>query len=128
MTAICQQHKFTNFSETTIKFYFTIMWLFFQTASCKNSVWPPRRPLWGGSKEIAVLMVKIVIATIQVNLVPNPSEIWRNQHKFVWILISKIFAISLLPSRPFLSCPLGFCTMSFLGAAHYFSAGMFWIN
>jgi len=41
-----------------------------------------------GSQEMAVtvkiliVMVKILIVTIQVNLVPNPSEMWRRQHKF----------------------------------------------
>jgi len=28
------------------------------------------------------LMAKNLITTIQVNLVPNPSETWRKQHKF----------------------------------------------
>jgi len=28
------------------------------------------------------LMAKILITTIQVNLVPNPSETWRKEHKF----------------------------------------------
>jgi len=28
------------------------------------------------------LMAKILITTIQVNLVPNPSETWRRQYKF----------------------------------------------
>jgi len=27
------------------------------------------------------LMAKILTTTIQVNLVPNPSETWRRQHK-----------------------------------------------
>jgi len=41
------------------------------------------------------LMAKILITTIQVNLVPNPSETWRRQHKFTWIVVIEIFAISL---------------------------------
>jgi len=28
------------------------------------------------------LIAKVLIMTIQVNLVPNPSEMWRRQHKF----------------------------------------------
>jgi len=28
-------------------------------------------------------MAKILIMTIQVNLVPNPSEMWRRQHKLL---------------------------------------------
>ena len=39
----------------------------------------------GGSPEVAVMgriMVKFLITTIQVNLVPILSEAWRRQHKF----------------------------------------------
>ena len=35
----------------------------------------------GGGQEM-VVMVKILIMTIQVNLLPNPSETWRRQRKF----------------------------------------------
>jgi len=37
----------------------------------------------GGGQEMAYgrLMSKILIAKIQANLVPNPSETWRRQHK-----------------------------------------------
>jgi len=52
-------------------------------------------------------MAKILIMTIQVNLVPNPSETWRRQHKLTWIVVIKFFTIS-LPSQPFLGCHLGF--------------------
>ena len=48
-----------------------------------------------------VLIAKFLIMTIQVNLVLNPRE-WRRQHKFVWIVIIKIFSINNLPSEPFL--------------------------
>ena len=57
-----------------------------------------------------------------MNSVPNPSEMWRRQHKLAWIVITKIFAVKLL-SQPFLGHHLGFhtfFTMAFLGAAHFF--------
>jgi len=52
----------------------------------------PRKPLCeiqGGSQEMAVMVLKpkILIMTIQVNLVANPSETWRRQHKFTGIVI-----------------------------------------
>ena len=84
--------------------------------SCKKSVWSTRRPLW---KKMwnprwqprnscdGRLIAKILMMTIQVNLVPNYREMWRRQHKFTWIFVFKIFAISLL-SQPFLGCHLGF--------------------
>jgi len=53
------------------------------------------------------LIAKILITTIQVNLVPILSETWRRQHKFAWIVVNKVFAIN-LPSQPFLSRHLGF--------------------
>jgi len=56
---------------------------------------------------MAAVMAKILITTIQVNLVPNPSEMWRRQHKFTYIVVIKNFAIS-LPPQPFLGCHLGF--------------------
>jgi len=65
-----------------------------------NPRWRPRNGCGGR------LMAKILIMTIQVNLVPNHSETWRRQHKFAWIVI-KIFAIN-LPSQPFLGRHLGF--------------------
>ena len=57
-----------------------------------------------------------------MNLVLNPSETWRRQHKFVWIVAIKIFAIN-LPSQPFVGHHLGFhifFTVAFLGVAHFF--------
>jgi len=39
-----------------------------------------------------------------VNLVLNPSDTWRGQYKFAWIVVIKTFAINL----PFLSCHLVF--------------------
>jgi len=74
---------------------------------------PPRRPLWKmmwnprwrpcDGRNIA----KILITTIEVNLVLNPSEAWRRQHKFTWIVVIKIFAIN-PPSQPFFGRHLGF--------------------
>jgi len=64
-------------------------------------------------------MAKFLITTIQVNLVPNPSEIWRRQHR---IVVTKNFAIS-LPSQPFLGRQLGFhtfFTMAFLEPHPFF--------
>ena len=52
------------------------------------------------------LKAKILITTIQVNLVLNRSETWRRQHKFTWIVVIKIFAFS-LPSQPFLGHHFG---------------------
>ena len=54
---------------------------------------------------------------IQVNLVPNPSEMWRRQHKF-----TKIFTFS-VPSPSILSHHFGFhifFATAFLRVAHFF--------
>jgi len=87
-----------------------------KTPSCRKRCVAPKRPLW---KKMwnprwrlrngchGRLMAKFLITTIQVNLVPIPSETWRRQHKFTWIVIIKIFTIS-LPSQPFLGCHLVF--------------------
>jgi len=37
----------------------------------------------------------------------NPSETWRRQHKFIWIVVIKIFVIN-LTSQPFLATTLDF--------------------
>jgi len=62
------------------------------------------------------LMGKILIMKIQVNLVPNPSEMWRRQHR---IVVIKFFPIT-LPSSHFLVATLYFISVDFLGAAHFF--------
>jgi len=81
----------------------------------RNPRWQPRNGCDGR------LIAKILITTIQVNLVPN----LRRQHKFARIVIIKIFAINLL-SQPFLGCHLGFLiTMASLAAVHFFTAGLF---
>jgi len=44
-----------------------------------------RCEIQGGGQKIGCdgrLMAKFLITTIQMNLVPNPSEMWRRQHKF----------------------------------------------
>jgi len=83
-------------------------------------MWNPRwRPRNGCDSR---LMAKSLITTIQVNLVPNPSEMWRRQPTFTWIVVIKKFAIS-LPSRPFLGHHLGFHIFfhnGLFGAAHFF--------
>jgi len=61
-------------------------------------MWQPRNGCDGR------LMTKILITTIQVNLVSNPR---RMQHKFTQIVVIKIFAIS-LSSQPFLGRHVGF--------------------
>jgi len=51
--------------------------------SCKKSMQPQEAHCVKDVKsKVAVKMVKLLITTIQVNLVPNPSETWRRQHKF----------------------------------------------
>jgi len=72
------------------------------------------------------LMAKILIMAIQV---PNPSEMRRRQHKFTSIVAIKIFAISLYHQAiSWPPCTLDFTsffTMAFLGATHFFTAGLF---
>jgi len=61
------------------KFTITIVITITKQPSCKKSVRPQkghsgkRCEIQGGGQKIT---------TIQVNLVPNPSETWRGQHKF----------------------------------------------
>jgi len=59
--------------------------------SCKKKLCSPKKAIVKKdvkSKVVAKkwldvrLMAKILITTIQVNLVPNSSETWRRQHKF----------------------------------------------
>jgi len=62
--------------------------------------------------------------TIQVNLVPNPSETYTNS------LVIKNFAIS-LPSQPFLGRHLGFhflFTMAFLAPHFFLKLGCFGLD
>ena len=85
-------------------------------AILRNPRWQPRNGCDGR------LIAKILQMTIQVNSVLNPSQAWRRQHKFSWIIVITIFAID-LPSQPFLGHHLGFTsffTMAFLGTAHFF--------
>ena len=66
-----------------------------------NQRWRPRSGCDGR------IMAKFLIITIQVNLVPIPSEAGRRQHKFAWIVIIKNFAI-ILASQPLLGHQLWF--------------------
>ena len=71
--------------------------------------------------EVAV-MVKFLITTIQANLVLIPSEAWRRQNKFAWIVVIKNFAI-ILSSQPLLGRHLefhNFFMLSFLHGPHLF--------
>jgi len=86
-----------------------------------NPRWQPRNGCDGR------LMVKILITTIQVNLVPNPCETLRRQHIFIWIVIIKIFAISL----HFLAAALDFTsffTMAFFRATLFLQQDCFGLN
>jgi len=74
------------------------------------------------------LMAQFLIMTIQVNLVPNPSENWRRQHKFTWIVVIKNFTIS---HSHFLAATLDFTsffTMAFLGPHTFLLLGCFRID
>jgi len=65
-----------------------------------------------------------------VNLVPNPSETWRKQHKFTWIALLKILPLAYHHSH-FLATTLDFTsffTMAFLGLHPFFTAELFWIR
>jgi len=84
--------------------------------SGKKSVRPPRmllwkkmwNPKWQPRNDCDCrLKAKVLITTIQDNLVLNRSETWRRQHKFAWIVVIKIFAFS-LQSQPFLGRHFGF--------------------
>jgi len=65
-------------------------------------------------------MAKFLITTIQVNLVPNPRETRRRQHKFTSIVVIKNFAIS-LPSQPFFGRQLGCHIFAFWGRTLFYS-------
>jgi len=69
--------------------------------SCKKSaahakkrawkkLWNPK--WWPRSGCDGRIMAIFLITTIQVNLVLIPSEAWRRQHKFAWIVVIKKFA------------------------------------
>jgi len=107
--------------------------------NCKKSVWPPRRPLWKKDVKSKVaakkwldgrLIAKILIMTIQVNLCCLLHVSLGFDTKFTWIVVIKIFAIS-LPSNHFLAAYFDFTsffTKAFLGATHFFTVGLFWIR
>jgi len=78
------------------------------------------------------LMAKFLITTIQVNLVPNPSEMWRRRHKFTWIVVIKNFAISLLYHHSYFFVATldftSFFTMAFLGPHPFLQLGFFGLD
>ena len=93
--------------------------------SCKKVCGPQecccekRCEIQSGGQEMAVMIglnAKILIMTIQVNLVRNHSETWRRRHKFTWIVVIKILVIT-LPSQPFLASTSDFTS---LRATHFF--------
>jgi len=93
-----------------------------------KKMWNPR--WWPRNGCDGKLMVKFLTTTIQVNLASIPSETWRKQYHITWIVVIKNFAIS-LPSQPFLGRHLGFYIFFHNGlfeAAHFFTAGLFWIR
>ena len=53
-----------------------------------NQRWQPRNGCDNNS------MAKILITTIEVNLVPSPSETWRRTHKFTWIFVIRFFPLN----------------------------------
>jgi len=74
------------------------------------------------------LWQKLLIMTIQVNLCCLLCIPLGFGTKFIWIVVIKIFVISL---QPFLGRYLGFhifFAMAFLQATHFFIAGLFWIR
>ena len=79
-----------------------------------NPRWGPRNGCDGR------LIAKVLIITIQVNLVPNLNETWRMQHKFTWIIVIKTFAISLHTITAAILDFTSFFTMAFLGGTHFF--------
>jgi len=99
--------------------------------SCKKKCVAPKMPLWKmmwnprwrpRNACDARVMIKLLITIIQVNLVSNPSEMWKRQHRFTWIVIIKNFAIN-VPSQLFFGRHLEFhifFSKCFFWAAHFF--------
>ena len=85
-----------------------------------KKMWNPKwRPRNGCDNR---LKAKILIMTIQVNLMLNRSETRRRGHKFNWIVDIKNFAFS-PPSQPFLGRHFGFPIFfitAFSGATYFF--------
>jgi len=65
------------------------------------------------------MMAKILIMTIQVNLVPNLSKMWRRQSKFILL---KFLPLAYHHSH-FLAATLGFASF-FYNGLHTFTAGL----
>jgi len=66
-------------------------------------------------------MAKFLIMTIQVTLVPNPSETWKRQH-------TELSLLKILPLAPFLGHHLGFHTMASLGPHPFLQLGCFGLD
>ena len=67
-------------------------------------------------------MTKVLMMTIQVNLVPNLSEMWRKQ--LTRIVVIKVFAIAYYHSH-FLAATLDFTSFSQQGLHTFFTVGLF---
>ena len=82
-----------------------------------NQRWWPRNVCNGR------LMAKILITTIQVNLVPNPSGGGSTNSPELALL--KFLPLTYVPSQPFLGHHLGFhifFTLDFLEVTHFLTA------
>jgi len=73
-----------------------------------KKMWPCLKWMKGAGQEMAVVVSKFLITTIQVNLC---CLIPRNQHKFTWIVLLK-FCHQPMSSQPFLGHPLWFHNFS----------------
>jgi len=94
-----------------------------------KKMWNPRwRPRNGCDGR---LMAKYLIKTIQVNLCCLLHVSLKFGTKFTWIVVIKNFAISLLPSQPFLGHHLGFhilFTIAFLELHPFLHQGCFGLD
>jgi len=72
--------------QKEVKSSLKIAHLYKKCVAPKKAIMKKRCEIQGDGQEMAVhdgrLRAKILITTIQVNLVPNPSKTWRRQHKF----------------------------------------------
>jgi len=79
---------------------------------------------------VMMLIAKILMMTIQVNLVPNPSETWRRQHSPELPMLN--FLLSTYHYSHFLAATLNFTSFfhkGLLGGRTLFlQLGCFWIR
>jgi len=100
-----------------------------QNVPCKKKLWNPR--WWARNGCDGSLMAKCLTA-IQVNFVLIPSEAGMRQHKFIWIVVIKNFALNYHHSH-FLAATLNFTTFLYtpvhgafcMGATPFFTATLF---